>query len=202
MPWLLENGQMMTVNLHNFGNKTLSEMADYLDDVRRRIGNTNMELAMLDVSLQETRALAGKGLFIKVLRRCYGAFCGKNRLRKFSRTEKRIHRNTPDQDRITIKDLEQGSITVSNIGASAKGVSGAMTLLEIIPPQVFAIGISPIQRKPLAVQDESGQECVAVRSVLPFCLSFDHRALDFSEVAPFIQRLDEIFKNPETILGW
>lgn len=202
MPWLLDNGGMITVRLRDFGNKSLVDMAEYLEDMRRRVLNTNMELAMLEVSLWETRRLVEQGHFIKVLRRLYGAFLGKNRLRRFSKLEKKRHRDMPEKDGLTAGDLEQGSITVSNIGAATRGLGGAMTLLEIIPPQVFAIGISAMQDKVLAVDNVAGEKSVAVRKVIPFCLSFDHRALDFNDAAPFIRRLDELFRAPAIIHKW
>ena len=49
--------------------------------------------------------------------------------------------------------------------------------------------------------DENGEEKIEIRTILPLTICFDHRALDFSEVAPFIRKLEEIFNNPEIILG-
>ena len=37
MPMVLPNGEMMTINLHNFENKNLNQMADYIKDVNRRV---------------------------------------------------------------------------------------------------------------------------------------------------------------------
>ena len=34
---------------------------------------------------------------------------------------------------------------------------------------------------------------------LPICLAFDHRALDFGEIIPFIKKLDSIFENPNIL---
>ena len=31
------------------------------------------------------------------------------------------------------------------------------------------------------------------------CLAFDHRAIDFNSVIPFIKRVDDIFANPDII---
>ncbi|MDR1537409.1 MAG: 2-oxo acid dehydrogenase subunit E2 [Clostridiales bacterium] len=202
MPWLLDDGKMMTVNLRDFGNKSLVEMAVCIADVRRRIKCTNLELAMLDVSLRETLSLARQGRFIEVLRRCWGAFAGKNRLRRFSRNEVKRHRAMPREDKLGVQDLERGSIAVSNIGASIRGLSGLMSILEIIPPQIFAIGISAVQEKPSAVDGADGNKVIEIRKIMPICLSFDHRALDFGDVAPFIHALDNVFKNPELIHGW
>ena len=45
------------------------------------------------------------------------------------------------------------------------------------------------------------EEKVEIKTILPLTICFDHRALDFGEVAPFIRKLEEIFNNPEIILG-
>ena len=77
-----------------------------------------------------------------------------------------------------------------------------MALLEIIPPQIFAIGIGATQKKPVVVQDDNGIDRIDIRQVLPMCIAFDHRALDFGEIVPFLERLDDIFDNPEQIKNW
>ena len=54
MPMVLPNGEMMTINLHNFENKNLDEMVTYIADVNRRVANTNLDEVMFDVSLDNT----------------------------------------------------------------------------------------------------------------------------------------------------
>ena len=77
-----------------------------------------------------------------------------------------------------------------------------MALLEIIPPQVCAIGIGAIQKKPVVRRDSHGKDEVAPGKVLPICIAFDHRALDFGDIVPFTKKLDEIFEKPEIIHSW
>ena len=38
--------------------------------------------------------------------------------------------------------------------------------------------------------------------MLPFTIVFDHRALDFGDIVPFIKKLDEIFEAPEVMFTW
>lgn len=59
-----------------------------------------------------------------------------------------------------------------------------------------------VQDRALVVSDGDGYKSVEARPVLPLCIAFDHRALDFGDVVPFIKRLDEIFDNPEIIRSW
>ena len=77
-----------------------------------------------------------------------------------------------------------------------------MGILEIIPPQVCAFGVGAVQDRPVVVTDENGNKSIEVRQVLPICMAFDHRALDFGEAVPFMKRLDDIFANPEQIHTW
>ncbi|MBQ8944029.1 MAG: 2-oxo acid dehydrogenase subunit E2, partial [Clostridia bacterium] len=43
MTWVLPNDEMMTINLHDIGSKSLSELNDYIADVARKINNTNLD---------------------------------------------------------------------------------------------------------------------------------------------------------------
>ena len=66
---------------------------------------------------------------------------------------------------------------------------GCVTLLDVIEPQVCAIGIS-------AVQEEERKE------ILPMCITIDHRALDLGQIVPFLEYLDSVFENPDVIKNW
>jgi pyruvate dehydrogenase E2 component (dihydrolipoamide acetyltransferase) len=71
----------------------------------------------------------------------------------------------------------------------------------IIPPMVCAMAVCSAQKRPVVVTDENGEEKVDIRTILPLTICFDHRALDFSEITPFMRKLEEIFENPSIILG-
>ena len=98
------------------------------------------------------------------------------------------------------KDMLNGTITVSNIGSICKA-PGQFNLIDVIAPQTTAIGISAIQRQPrVCVVD--GEEKILPRSVMPICIAFDHRAMGFYDIVPFIDRLEEVFAAPEVIRSW
>ncbi|MCR4925769.1 MAG: 2-oxo acid dehydrogenase subunit E2 [Clostridiales bacterium] len=202
MPYLLPNGEMMTINLHNFENRNLDNMTDYIADIGRKVKNTNLNEVMYDVSLDNTLNALGKGEFIKSLGRLIGSKTGKHKVKNLSGDAKRAYYSIPEKDRLTKEDIEQGTVTISNIGSIYKGQRGALALLEIVPPQVFAIGIGGVQEKPGVYVDENGEKQIGIRKILPLCLAFDHRALDFGELVPFMERLDDIFANPQQIEKW
>ncbi|EPB8196005.1 2-oxo acid dehydrogenase subunit E2 [Clostridium perfringens] len=94
--------------------------------------------------------------------------------------------NNEDKSKVP---LEIGTITISNIGSTYREQRGAIALLDIIPPQVCVIGFCAILEKPGVYIDENGEKTIGIRKVLPICLAFDHRALDFGEIIPFIKKI-------------
>lgn len=198
MPTILPNGKMMTVNLRNFESRDLDDMTQYINDINRRAENTNLDEAMFSVSLNDSLKGLRKGHILKTVYRLIGSKTGKHRVKTLSGKEKREYESIPETERLTAYDLEQGTVTVSNIGSTYLGQKGAMALLEIVPPQVCAFGVGAVQKKPVVTDDDK----IEVRKVLPICIAFDHRALDFGDIVPFMKKLDEIFAAPEIIFSW
>ena len=202
MPMVLPNGEMMTINLHNFENKNLDEMTAYIADVNRRIQNTDLNEVMFDVSLDNTLTALKKGKIKQTIYRLIGSKTGKQKVKTLSGKEKSAYYKIPETDRLTKHDIEQGTITVSNIGSTYREQRGATCILEIIPPQVCAIAVGAVQDKPVVVVNEQGEKEIAIRQIMPLCIAFDHRALDFGEIVPFLKKLDSIFEEPEIIHTW
>lgn len=202
MPMIMPSGEMMTINLHNFESKNLDEMTDYINDVQRRFEKTNLNEAMYKVSLDNTLTALKKGKIRQTIYRLLGSKTGKHKVKTLSGKAKKEYESIPETERITKRDIEQGTVTISNIGSLYRGQRGNMGILEIIPPQVCAFGIGAVQDRPVVVTDEHGNKNIEIRQVLPICIAFDHRALDFGEAVPFIKRLDNIFANPKQIHNW
>lgn len=198
MPMLLESGDMMTINLHGMESKSLTEIRDTLADVQRRAKNSDMSQVMYEVSLHDTLTGLSHGKVIQALTRLIGSKTGKHRVKTLSDKEKREYLKIPESDRLTLHDLEQGTVTVSNLGSLYKTWDGICGLLEIIPPQVAAIGIGA--PRDTAIVDSDGT--VKAGKKLPFTVVFDHRALDMGDVVPFLKAIDEVFDNPQIIKEW
>ncbi len=202
VPWTLPSGEMMTITMKDMGNKTLMEIADYQADINRRLEKTNLTEALYSVSFHDTIEKLKKGHVLKAIKRLYGANTNKrHKIQLLKGAEKKAYEAIPETDRITYKDLKQGTITVSNIGADSRGLAGECAMLMVIPPQICAIGIGALQRRPVVTTDDEGNEKVEIRTILPINICFDHRALDFGEVRPFLTKLDEFFRNPTEILN-
>lgn len=202
MPMALPSGEMMTVNLHNFESKNLDEMAEYIADISKRLENTDMNEAMFEVSLDNTFKALKRGKVLQTVYRLIGSKTGKHRVKTLSGKAKKEYRKIPETHRLTKSDIEQGTVTFSNTGSIYRGQTGTVGLLEIIPPQICAFAIGAAYDKPLVITDENGEKSIEIRRVLPFCIAFDHRALDFGDILPFIKRLDDIFENPKQIHSW
>jgi len=202
MTWILPNGEMMTINLHDIGNKSLVELTEYIADVSRKIGNTDMTEVMFSVSLNDTLEKLKKGKIMNAIYRLFGAKTGKYKIKTLSGQAKKDYYAIPETDRLTAYDIKQGTVTISNIGSLTRGIHGRVALLSIIPPQVFVCCMGSIIKKPVVKQDENGNDIIVIGNELPIDLVFDHRAVDFGEVVPFIKRLEDIFKNPEQMYNW
>ncbi|MGN0534594.1 MAG: 2-oxo acid dehydrogenase subunit E2 [Eubacterium sp.] len=198
MPMILKTGEMMTINMHDMHKKSMSEMRDAIADSARRANNSDLNEVMFEVSLDNTLQGLKKGKIAQTVNRLIGSKTGKHKVKTLTGQAKKDYYSIPESDRLTKHDIEQGTITVSNLGSVCRNWNGACTLLEIIPPQVCAIAIGSAQLVPIAQADGT----VRTGTKLPLTIAFDHRALDMGDVTPFIDRLNEIFENPEIIKEW
>jgi pyruvate dehydrogenase E2 component (dihydrolipoamide acetyltransferase) len=197
MPILLADRRMMTVKLPDAGNKSLAEITMYLDQLMNKVQNTNIDIALLNVSLEDTKKQVQRGNLFNPIGRIIGANFGKNKLKNISQKEKEQYQNSPKELRLSNDDINLGTVTISNLGSSVRGTNGMPTLIDLISPQVMAVGIGPLQEKPIVC---GGQ--IISHKIIPFCIVFDHRALDFGNVAPFINQMDSVFKKPDVIHTW
>ncbi len=203
MPMILHTGEMMTVNMHDMGNKSLLEMTHAIADTVRRANNSDMNEVMFEVSLDNTLNGLAEGKILQTVCRLIGSkMPGKHMVHTLSGKEKREYYKIPVEDRLTKHDIEQGTTTISNFGSVYRGQKGQCFMLEIIPPQTTAFAVNAIQERPTVVTDENGNKKIEIRQILPITLAFDHRALDYGDCIPFFERLDEIFANPQVILAW
>ncbi len=198
MPVILKTGEMMTLNIHNMESKSLSEIRDAIADSIRRANNSDMNEVMFEVSLDNTIQGLKKGRLLQTIFRLIGSKTGKHKVRTLSGAARKSYYSIPENMRLTKHDIEQGTITISNLGSLYRDWRGQCTILEIIPPQLVAIGIGSVQRKPVC----NAQGKVITAEILPITVAFDHRALDMGDLVPFFNRLDEIFSDASVVKEW
>ena len=196
MPGALKNGEIVVINLRNFEDKTLLEMQGYINKIEQKINNCNIHVPLYRVSASNMIEEMKKGHLLKASQAFLGATFDKSKPNKKDTKE---YDKIPLNDKITPPDLQPGTITISNLGSVCRGLNGFMGILEIIPPQVFAIGIGSIQEKPCVIKNENNEKASGIRTVIPLCFGFDHRALNFGDILPFIQKVEYIFEHSELL---
>jgi pyruvate dehydrogenase E2 component (dihydrolipoamide acetyltransferase) len=199
MPWALENGEIIAVNLRNFENKTLIEMQKYINKTEQKINNCNIHIPLYQAAESTLIDEMKKGHLLKATHALLGLVLDKS---KPNKNDMKEYDKIPLNDKIIPSDLQPGTITISNLGSVCRGLNGFIGILEIVPPQVFAIGIGSIQEKPCVITNENNEKTIGIRTVIPLCLAFDHRALNFGEIVPFIQKMEYIFKHSELLKDW
>jgi len=80
--------------------------------------------------------------------------------------------------KIAIEELQGGSFTISNQGS----IGGSHFTPIIYSPQVAILGIGQGQAKPVAIDGK-----IAIRTILPLCLAYDHRVLDGGDAVRFLK---------------
>jgi pyruvate dehydrogenase E2 component (dihydrolipoamide acetyltransferase) len=92
---------------------------------------------------------------------------------------------------LTAKDLDGGTFTVSNLG-----MYGLDSFLGVInPPQAALLTLGAVSQKAVVREDQ-----VVPRWMLTVSLSVDHRAVDGTHAAEFMQELRNLLENPFTLV--
>lgn len=95
---------------------------------------------------------------------------------------------------LTASDMANGTITVSSTAGFMPGAWSVSTPLLNLPQVVNFQPGSPIE-KPVVIDGN-----IAVRTILPCGLSFDHRALDGEPVGKFGRKMADLLSNPELMV--
>jgi 2-oxoglutarate dehydrogenase E2 component (dihydrolipoamide succinyltransferase) len=123
----------------------------------------------------------GKGLIVPVIRNAEGLnLLGLARAIVDVADRARNKRLTPD-------DVQGGTFTITNPGGW-----GAIIGTPIISqPQVAILDVEALVKRPVVVQDEDGNDVIAIRQMMNLCLSYDHRLVDGAYAAQFMKELRE-----------
>jgi 2-oxoglutarate dehydrogenase E2 component (dihydrolipoamide succinyltransferase) len=84
--------------------------------------------------------------------------------------------------KVSPDDLSGGTFTVTNTGS--RGALFDTPIVNI--PQVAILGTGAIVKRPIVVTDDSGQDVIAIRSMVYLSLSYDHRLVDGADAARFL----------------
>ena len=92
--------------------------------------------------------------------------------------------------KITIEDLQGGTVTISN-----GGVYGSMLSTPILNlPQSGVLGMHNIVERPMVVDGE-----IKIRPIMYLALSYDHRIIDGKESVSFLKMVKENLEDPRRL---
>jgi pyruvate dehydrogenase E2 component (dihydrolipoamide acetyltransferase) len=88
-------------------------------------------------------------------------------------------------------EVQGGTFTITNTGS--RGVNFDTPILN--PPEVGILATPKITRRPVIVEDEFGEESIAIRDMTFLCLTYDHRMVDGADAARFLTDLKDVLEN-------
>jgi 2-oxoglutarate dehydrogenase dihydrolipoamide succinyltransferase (E2 component) len=95
------------------------------------------------------------------------------------------------------EEIQGGTFTVTN-----PGVFGSLFGTPIIPqPQVAILGVGTIEKRPVVVADEHGNDALGIRTCGYLALSFDHRLIDGADADKFMAAVKKTLEKGEFDLG-
>jgi 2-oxoglutarate dehydrogenase E2 component (dihydrolipoamide succinyltransferase) len=95
------------------------------------------------------------------------------------------------------EEIHGGTFTITN-----PGVFGSLFGTPIIPqPQVAILGVGAIEKRPVVVTDDSGNDALGIRTVGYLALSFDHRLIDGADADRFLASVKKTLEKGEFDLG-
>ena len=84
------------------------------------------------------------------------------------------------QRKVSLEELQGGTFTISNQGS----IGGNHFTPIIYAPQVAILGVGQGKPKPIVAGEE-----IAIRTMLPLCLAYDHRVLDGADAVRFLKEI-------------
>lgn len=91
------------------------------------------------------------------------------------------------------EDVQAGTFTITN-----PGVFGSQFGTPVInQPQVAILGIGTIEKRPIVMTDDDGNDAIAIRTMSYFAITFDHRLIDGADADHFMNTVKATLENDE-----
>lgn len=200
MPIHFEDGRTFPIKVRHIEDKSLKEISEEIADMMERLKTTDMDSVLFNLIAQRMVGFTLKGKVASATAQIASGFFGKYKLTTLSE----YFKPKPKQEgpSLQMNELNEGTVCLTNWGPLYSGLHGQVTYTPLLYPQVFLMAMGNIRDKEYAFKNEKGEVDLGTKKVLPITLLFDHRIGGFADVMPFIQRLDEIFANPEIMHEW
>ena len=99
--------------------------------------------------------------------------------------------------RLKPEEIQGGTFTVTN-----PGVFGSLFGTPIIPPpQAAILGVGTIEKRPVVVTDEHGNDALGIRTCGYLALSFDHRLIDGADADKFLASVKKTLEKGDFDIG-
>ena len=121
----------------------------------------------------------GKGLIVPVVKNTEGL-----NLLGMARSVAEIARRARDKQ-LTPDDVQGGTFTITNPG----GYGTFHGTPVISQPQAGILGTYAVVKRPWVIQDELGQDVIAIRPIMNLTLTYDHRLVDGALAGRFLRDL-------------
>ncbi len=96
-------------------------------------------------------------------------------------------------NKVSPDELSGGTFTLTNTGSR-----GALFDTPIInQPQVAILGTGAVVKRPVVITDDTGQDAIAIRSMVYLALTYDHRLVDGADAARFLSLMKQRLESGE-----
>jgi pyruvate dehydrogenase E2 component (dihydrolipoamide acetyltransferase) len=95
------------------------------------------------------------------------------------------------EGKLEVDELRGGTFTITNVGP----LGGTALIPTINYPEVAILGMGRAQQKPVVRDGE-----IAIRTILPLTLAFDHRIADGADAARFVTEMARQLSDPNLLL--
>jgi len=82
-------------------------------------------------------------------------------------------------------DVQGGTFTITNPGGYGEIIGTPI----ISQPQVGILDTAAMVKRPVVIEDENGNDAIAIRPIMNLCLAFDHRLVDGAYAGQFMRDL-------------
>lgn len=201
----LPNGETFQVKVKGMENKSLKDTCNEIEDIKIKLSETNMKRVLFNLAGKRMVGYAAKGKIITTFSQFISAYFGKGKIAKFSKLfKKKYYTSSQPKKKTSLKvdDFSEGTVCFTNWGTLYDGLDVNITYIPPLYPQVFLFGTGKIKEVKDVYKNDDGTVDIAYKKVLPITLVFDHKIGGATDLVPFIEALDKIFKNPEIIYEW
>jgi 2-oxoglutarate dehydrogenase E2 component (dihydrolipoamide succinyltransferase) len=152
--------------------------------VNASIDGTNI-VYKKDINIGMAVDLPGRGLIVPVIRNAdqlslVGLAKTANDLADRARNKK-----------LKPEETQGGTFTVTN-----PGVFGSLFGTPVInQPQVAILGIGTIEKRPIVVEDEDGNDSIVIKTMSYFGISYDHRLVDGADADRFMIDVKKVLEQ-------